>query len=678
MSSTQVSRGAHRRATTWLPLILTLLLAAGLRFWHLDAQSFWNDEGNTARLVERPVPLIIEGAAGDIHPPGYYLLLAAWRAGVGESEFALRSFSALCGVGMVAVAAAVARRAGGWLPAWGAAALVAVHPLAVYYSQEARMYAQLGLLSALTLWAATKFVYLTRRAPADHWYDRRYLTWVLSATLGLGVCIAAGLYTQYTYVLPLAGLNMAFALSWLTRRPRRWLTVAAWIGAHALAGVLFLPWAPTALGATGWRPPDLNTGESLQAMTRAMLNGVGQSGKTGGTIPLIAVGLLGLWAIWRSVRPRTPQAAQFVTWAALLMAAMPPVVIAIAGIYRPAYLKFLTAAIGPLAVLLAVPLGYLEPRISDRLAATSPALRASKPQAPTRSWLRWALVVLLLGLVLSAQVRALVTLSTDPTLRRDDYRGIAAAIRAAGRPGDAILLNAPNQWEVFTYYYRSEHGDMLPVYPAPYRPTQGEAEAWVDGIVEQHERLFVLFWGDLESDPDRWIERALAQRAFKADDTWISSVRLTRYGTAPLPGGPDADLDVCLGGCDLIRLLGYALAEPTLRPGDVVPLTLLWAAVQPPPERYKVFVHLVDADDTLIAQVDTEPQGGFLPTDRWVPGETIADHYGLWLPPQLDAGVFRLRVGMYAFSGDRLPIDSADTLVGDALDLTTITVVNTP
>jgi len=41
-----------------------LLLAAFLRFYRIDAQSFWNDEGNSARIAERSVDLIIAGAAG--------------------------------------------------------------------------------------------------------------------------------------------------------------------------------------------------------------------------------------------------------------------------------------------------------------------------------------------------------------------------------------------------------------------------------------------------------------------------------------------------------------------------------------------------------------------------------------------------------------------------------------
>ena len=93
---------ARMHPRTWVLLVLVLLLAAALRFYRLDAQSFWHDEGNTARLVERSLHLIVEGAAGDIHPPGYYLLLRSWWLLAGSSEFALRSFSALCGVLTVA------------------------------------------------------------------------------------------------------------------------------------------------------------------------------------------------------------------------------------------------------------------------------------------------------------------------------------------------------------------------------------------------------------------------------------------------------------------------------------------------------------------------------------------------------------------------------------------------
>ena len=79
-------------------MVALLLLAAALRFHRLGAQSFWNDEGNSARLSERSLQLIVEGTASDVHPPLYYLLLRGWRELAGESEFGLRSLSAFAGI----------------------------------------------------------------------------------------------------------------------------------------------------------------------------------------------------------------------------------------------------------------------------------------------------------------------------------------------------------------------------------------------------------------------------------------------------------------------------------------------------------------------------------------------------------------------------------------------------
>ncbi|HQE93813.1 MAG TPA: glycosyltransferase family 39 protein [Anaerolineae bacterium] len=613
-------------------LVVILLIATGLRFYRLDAQSFWNDEGNTARLVERPPALIIEGAAGDIHPPGYYLLLHGWRAITGESEFALRSFSALCGVLTVAVAAAVGRCAGGWRTALGAALIVTVHPLSIYYSQEARMYALLGLVSALTLFFSLK---------SEVQSPKSKLPLLLTPySLLLALSIALGLYTQYAYIFVLVGLNLAFGLDWVLRRPWNWRRLGAWIAAHLLGGLTFLPWAPIAWGAKGWRPPDLNPAPALQEIARALLVGITLPA---GDASYVIAGAALLWLLALLTRAR----ARFAAWAAMGMALVPPVLLIALGLYRPAYLKFMLAAVVPLAVVLALPL-----------------------RRPDSRWgtVRNGMAGLLLAALLWAQGGALHHLYTDPTYARDDYRGLAARITAESRPDDAILLSAPNQWEVFTYYYRGP----LPVYPAPYRPSPSEAAAWVDEIVAQHTRLLALFWGDTESDPERLIEPYLARHAYKAGDTWIGTVRLAIYGTATLPAAPTTSLHVRLG--EVIALEGYALAGTAFAPGDVIPLTLFWRAEATPTERYKVFVHLLDAKGTLVAQTDAEPGGGFALTTLWQPEEGLVDRYGILVPPDSAAGEYDLLVGMYGFSGERLPVTLDGQPLGDVLPLTTLTV----
>lgn len=654
--------------------LLVILLAMGLRFYRLGAQSFWNDEGNTARLVERSISLIIEGAAGDIHPPGYYLLLHGWRALAGYSEYALRSYSAFCGVLTVAIAVALGRGMGGWRAGLVAGIFAAIHPLSVTYGQEARMYAQLSLATALTLLAAVSLV----RAQ-DH--PRVWRT-----ALALAATIALGLYTQYTYVLALVGLNLAFGAIWLAQRirwgagsPPSTLTrgmrgLVPWFLAHALGGALFLPWAPVALGAVGWQPPDLNHGDAVRALATTLVAGVWPPVlENARSQPMLVAGALlllaGLFALATSRHGRR----RFGGWAAVAVAVVPACLIAVAGIYRPAYLKFLMMSIAPLSVAWALPFSESLTPLDTR-QRSDPRLRLPHWRPP--HWRPLLPVVALLPALAIAygQVRLLDRVYHDPALARDDYRGIVAEIRGRARPGDAILLNAPNQWEVFTYYYGSQPGDILPVHPAPYRPTQAEAKAWVNEVLARHEggRIFALYWGDVESDPKRHIEAALATQAYKAGERWVTTVRLAQYGVAPAGELPRVPVAARLG--ESIVLESYAVPQETYRPGDIVPLELLWRAERAIEERLKVFVHLVDADGDLRAQVDMEPQAGFAPTATWQPGDRIVDRYGLALPQDLASGTYGVLIGMYRPSGERLPITVEGARLGDALPLLELTV----
>jgi len=635
-----------KRRMLWGLLCLALLLGTLLRCYRLGAQSLWHDEGNSARLVERSLRLIVEGAAGDIHPPGYYLLLRGWWLLTGNTEFALRSFSALCGVLTIAVAAALGRQAGGWATATGAAWLVAIHPLAVYYSQEARMYALLGLVAALTLWAAARLI-ATLQEPSPK------ASTVRNRTLVLALCIALGLYTQYTFAFVLTALNLAFALTWLIKKRWQWSTLPAWITAHALGGLAFLPWLPNLSKLTRWQPPDLNSGTALVDMPHTLLSGITLPIEAG-TYLLPIAGLLLAIALGNSLAHLNKQAwdKQFATWAALLTAVLPTLLIAALNVYRPSYLKFLMASVAPLAVTLTLPL--------SNGAKRHPSWRSAAVRLTTGA--------LLLAL-LPAQVKALRNLYNNPAYARDDYRGIAAHVAAEAGPDDGILLNAPNQWEVFTYYYQGP----LAVYPAPYHPTEEETEAWITEILNaQHPELFVLYWGDNESDPQRTIERALATRTYKASEIWVDHIRLARYGTAARPEVPDVQQHAMLG--ESIAFEGYALPTQSFTPGEIIPVTLFWKAQEAPETRLKVFAHLMDASGTLRAQSDAEPAGGFRPTDSWQAGETIIDRYGVTLPPELLAGTYTLRAGMYTFDGERLPVTQAGEPTGDTLLLGTLTV----
>ena len=88
----------------------------------------------------------IDGTRAPLHP----LLLQTWLRAFGSSAFAGRSASALCGILTVGLVYLLGRQAFDATTGRWAAWLAAVCPPLVYYSQEARMYAWLVLLTCLS------------------------------------------------------------------------------------------------------------------------------------------------------------------------------------------------------------------------------------------------------------------------------------------------------------------------------------------------------------------------------------------------------------------------------------------------------------------------------------------------------------------------------------------------
>jgi mannosyltransferase len=665
-----------RRHSSRFLLLAILLLAAFLRLYRLDAQSLWNDEGNSARIAERTLDLILEGAAGDIHPPGYYLLLHAWRALCGQSEFALRSLSVAAGLALVALTYLLGRRLFGAATGLTAAFLGALSPFAVYYSQEARMYALLAVLSAASTYLLLRLLSILH-SPFSILHPPSSILHSPSSTLAAYILTsAAGLYTHYAFPFVLLVHNATFGLWWLAvvRRPaHRWRWLLLWAGAQAAVVVLYLPWLPTALkGVTGWSSAGrtYEPGRALLDVLR-VLSGGNTLPVEDATVALVGTGLLLLAGLATALPiPTTAgdsrqadRAGWFGVASVALYLLLPIAFIFVFDLYKPAWLKFLVVVLPPFHVLVAhgtqtlVALTHHAPRTAHHVSRV------------TYCVLRAAARLCLLAILTIPSLPSLRNLYFNPTYARDDYRQLAADVAALARPGDAVILNAPNQWEVFTYYYPDRD-----VYPAPYRLEMDKVEARLTPLVERYRRLFVLYWGDAESDPHRRIEAWLAAHAYKANDRWYGRVRLATYGVAPLHEEPAAALDARFG--QAVRLRGYAMEGDALAPGGILPVTLFWEATTPIAERYKVTLQLLDGVGRLVAQHDTEPGDGLAPTTTWKPGQVSQDRYGVWLPPDAPSGRYTLIVGLYHITtGERLPVTLDAEPVGDQLVLGSVEVV---
>ncbi|MGI8873751.1 MAG: glycosyltransferase family 39 protein [Egibacteraceae bacterium] len=199
------------------------MIAALIRFGTLDLQSFWADEAGTVDLLQ----MSLRGMLGEIPesestPPLYYLLARGWAELFGTGEVGLRSLSALFGTAAVPVFYAAAAELCSKRVALAVAALAALNPFLVWYSQEARSFALLVLLGALSTWAFARM--LSRPGP------RAAAAWAAAAALALAA--------HYFAVFLVAAQAV-----WLLALPRT--RRAAWpgVGAVAVAGLLLLPLA---------------------------------------------------------------------------------------------------------------------------------------------------------------------------------------------------------------------------------------------------------------------------------------------------------------------------------------------------------------------------------------------------------------------------------------------------
>jgi mannosyltransferase len=629
----------------YLPLLLVFALAAGLRFYRLDAQSFWNDEGNSARIAERTIPLILEGAAGDIHPPLYYLALHYWRALAGQSEFALRALSSVGGLGLVALIYVLGADAFGPWSGLAAALMAAINPFQVYYSQEARSYIWVAFLGAAAAYAALR------------WLENPHRGGGLAAA-GYVLGATAGLYTHYLFPITLIPINL-IVLTLLLRRkalPR----LGGWLGLHLIIAVLYLPWAPTALHQlSGW--PSSAGGASLESAGLDLLRlfSLGVTIKTADSaIALLGFGFLSLLGL---IPPRAGgRRAEGVGLAlVVLWLVIPVAAILVLGLYKEALLKFLVVASPAFCLLIGRGLYQaLAPRSAGGVGVRSVILLPA---------------ALSVGLILSFSYESLDNLYFDPAYARADYREMARTIQAVARPGDGIILNAANQWEVFTYYYP----EVERVYPLPRSRPVREAEvvAELENITTSHDRLFAIFWAEAESDPERLVERWLDAHAYKAADEWWGDVRLVTYA---VPAAPPTEmrthLDARLG--EHIILHGYTLLAERLAPGDILQVTLFWEGTAPIEQRYKVFLHLLNGEGELVAQRDSEPGGGLALTTTWTPGEMLPDNHGILIPLDTPPGTYQLLAGLYLLTDPeaRLPVSFDGEPAGEVLPLAPITV----
>lgn len=392
-------------------LALVCVVGAALRFATLDLQSLWFDEAVTAHLMRLNLPDLLDAIPGsESSPPLYYVLEWLWTRLLGSGEAGLRSLSALFGTATIAVVWALGRRLGGDRAGLVAAALVAINPLLIWFSQEARAYALLALLGALPalLWLHALERPLTSRllawglvaalALATHYYA---IFLVAPQALWLAYRLPAVRERAIALALPLAAAAALAPLA-LAQRAN---DSAAFISNSAFATRLEQLPKQFALGYNA--PLELALALVSALALLAALAG-------------LALLVLGRVEAGPSARADTLRLTA-ITAAALVL----PLLAAAAGEDHVITRNLL--AVLPIAAALA--------------GAGLAALSESAP------WLAWGAA----AAACAAGTAAVVGVATDPALQRDDWRGAARALGRAGAPR-VIAATPPAALVPLRYY----------------------------------------------------------------------------------------------------------------------------------------------------------------------------------------------------------------------------------
>lgn len=205
--------------TVWL-LIGILLLAMSLRLSGLDAKSVWQDEIFTAAIAstEHSAPQVASIALHNtaLPTPPLYFLISHFFLYIGDNDFLLRFPALFFGILGVALTYTLGARLFGQREGSAGAFLLSISPLHIRYSQDARFYSLLLLLSLFSLY----FLY---RGIFDK--DRKW--WI-----GFTICSVLNVYNHLFALLVLLGEIVFVAGLWLAESwlPVRRATLAKQVG----------------------------------------------------------------------------------------------------------------------------------------------------------------------------------------------------------------------------------------------------------------------------------------------------------------------------------------------------------------------------------------------------------------------------------------------------------------
>jgi len=694
------------------PLLLLFLLAFLLRVYALGSQSLWYDEAVTAQVTQQGLAEMARWTADDIQPPLYYAIVAGWVQAAGLSEWALRFPSAFFGMLMVPLAYALGRRL--FWPAAGllAALLATLHPLWIYYSQEARMYTLLTALGMAAGYALLRVLAAGRRDGGRRARGTEKEKFNFSEEvelLGQGarprarwwaalvVASIALLYTHYFAVFLLAALALYFLLSLARQDLNRRSLLIEGAAAALLVVAAYLPWLPNALRRFGedasyWQGA-LKLNEALRHI--AISFSVGETVLEQQAIPLAgivaALAVLALAALlWAALAQKkahapgaSPAASAKLPWSILfllLYLLLPIAAILLLSTGNPKFNpRYLMLASPGLVLLLAGGLALPFRRPSQLPIPNSPSTIDHSPIHRSPFRLPHALSLLSLAALLAIFLYADYNWFTDPAFTKDDWRGVVSYVKSQLQPDETVILVSGHAYPAWRYYAPDIEPLRLPEIETldVNAVLDLSAAATLNQELAGQRGAWLVQWQEEVVDPTGVLPYLLAaagETQPAAASFWGLGAPLhTRFPDAlrTEPDGPgtafpealpltaaDQGQRLDVNFANQVELLGFS-QPPCEQP--LCPIYLFWRSLAPLDADLKLTATLFERDlpEAASQPLDRRLAAYEYPTFRWQPGAVVLSQLDIPATLGIPPGEYRLRLGVYD-AADGQPLETLD------------------
>ncbi len=437
----------ERLGHTGAPFVaLVMLMGLGLRL--LVTRGIWLDEATTVHQIQLSLGGMFESlASSDVHPPLHYIVLWLSSRLLGTSEMAVRAPSILAGVALIPAVYALGKQLYDERTARLAAGLTAVAPFAVWYSQEARMYAFFMLFGVLAVYGQVLAL-----------KSGRMSAWAIYA-----LASAALVWTQYMGVLLVAVQQLVFVVV-MVRRHRRAEPVRSlflgWATATAVVAI-----ALTALVPLAYSQYTVNE-QAGKGFTQVPSQTGTAASQVQGEVSIYATIANAIWAMWGYHADRTMAQIAALWPLGMLIALL------FLGRRRSAHTTLLGAVIvGPALLLTAI--GLFKHNLFEirYIAMVVPLLMLLIARLATSWWSHKLGSVVVVGTLAITMIVGLADQQLNgANPRRYDFRGAFAEVTQRADENDVVVYK-PDILQSLVGYYAPEL-DARRQLPAPRKDRQ--------------------------------------------------------------------------------------------------------------------------------------------------------------------------------------------------------------